>query len=60
MCCTEPADRLQLRVIIDLNLLLATSGWVSYIELHTGPNYPGPTSNETQAGKGLHLPIVRN
>lgn len=45
------ADRLQLGVIINLNLLLAASGWVGYVELHTGPNCPGPTTNKTQTSK---------
>ena len=53
------ADYLQLGVIINLDLLLAASGWVGYIELHTGPNYPGPTTHKTQALKRASLATVR-
>jgi len=53
------ADCLQLGVIINLDLLLAASGWVGYIELHTGPNYPGPTTHKTQALKRASLATVR-
>ena len=52
-------EYLQLGVIINLDLLLAASGWVCYIELHTGPNYPGPTTHKTQALKRASLATVR-
>lgn len=46
--------RLQLGVIVNLDLFLTARSWIGYVELHTGPNEPGPSTTEKQASKGLN------